>query len=182
MEEITIRRAKSPDAEMLSELSQKTFWDAFHQNPKNAPEDMADYMQMAFNIEQIKKELADEKAIFLIAEIENEAVGYAKIILDSREPEITGEKLIELARLYSKQEFLGKGIGAKLMEECFGEAEKRGCDCMWLGVWEYNSRAQAFYKKYGFYEVGKHVFQLGSDAQTDILMQKKLANSRFNFC
>ncbi len=182
MEEITIRRAKSPDAEMLSELSQKTFWDAFHQNPKNAPEDMADYMQMAFNIEQIKKELADEKAIFLIAEIENEAVGYAKVILDSREPEITGEKLIELARLYSKQEFLGKGIGAKLMEECFEEAKKRNCDCMWLGVWEFNPRAQVFYKKYGFYEVGKHIFQLGSDAQTDILMQKKLTNSRANFC
>ena len=174
MEEIKIRRADSKDAEMLAELSRKTFWDAFHDNPKNAPEDMADYMKTAFNSEQIKRELADKKAIFLVAEIENEAVGYAKLFLDNREPEITGEKPVELARLYSKQEFLGKGVGAKLLKKCFEEAEKFDCDVMWLGVWEFNPRAQAFYRKYGFYEVGKHVFQLGSDAQTDVLMQKEI--------
>ena len=133
---------------------------------------MADYMQKAFNPLQIREELVEEKAIFLIAEIENETTGYAKLIVDSREPEVTGERLIELARLYSKQEFLGKGIGAKLMEKCFEIAEEFGCDAMWLGVWEFNPRAQAFYRKYGFYEIGKHIFQLGSDAQTDVLMQK----------
>ena len=174
MEEIKIRRANSFDAEMLSELSRKTFWDAFHANPKNAPEDMAEYMRTAFNLEQIKKELADAKAIFLIAEITGEAVGYAKLLIDSREPEIKSERPIELARLYSKQEFLGKGIGAKLMDECFREAKDLDRDAMWLGVWEFNPRAQAFYRKYGFYEVGKHIFQLGSDAQTDVLMQRNL--------
>ena len=174
MQEINIRRADLQDAEMLSELSRKTFWDAFHENPKNAPKDMADYMQKAFNVEQIKRELDDEKAIFLVAETEREAIGYAKLLIETREPEISGAKPVELARLYSKQEFLGKGVGAKLMEKCFEEAEKCGCDCMWLGVWEYNPRAQAFYRKYGFYEVGKHVFQLGADAQTDILMKKEI--------
>lgn len=174
MHEIIIRRADVSDAEMLAELSRTTFWDAFHQNPKNAPEDMADYMQTAFNVEQIKSELADAKTIFLIAEIEDEAVGYAKLLIDTREPEITADKPIELARLYSKQEFLGKGVGAKLLERCFREAENLDCDAMWLGVWEFNPRAQAFYRKYGFCEVGKHIFQLGSDAQTDVLMQKNI--------
>jgi ribosomal protein S18 acetylase RimI-like enzyme len=131
-------------------------------------------MQSAFNVEQIKKELSDEKGIFLIAEIAGEAAGYAKLLFDTREPEITAEKPIELVRLYSKQEFLGKGVGAKLMNECFREAKNRGCDAMWLGVWEFNPRAQAFYRKYGFYEVGKHIFQLGSDPQTDVLMQKDI--------
>ncbi len=174
MQEILIRRANLQNAEMLSEVSRKTFWDAFHANPKNAPEDMADYMQKAFNLPQIREELTDEKAIFLIAEIEIDVAGYAKLLLDSREPEITCEKPIELARLYSKQEFLGKGVGAKLMDECFEIAEKLGCDAMWLGVWEFNPRAQAFYRKHGFYEVGKHIFLLGSDAQIDILMQKEI--------
>lgn len=174
MHEIIIRRADVSDAEMLAELSRTTFWDAFHRNPKNAPEDMADYMQTAFNVEQIKSELADAKTIFLIAEIEDEAVGYAKLLIDTREPEITADKPIELARLYSKQEFLGKGVGAQLTERCFREARNLNCDAMWLGVWEFNPRAQAFYRKYGFYEVGKHIFQLGSDAQTDVLMQKEL--------
>jgi len=174
MENIRIRYGTIEDADMLADLSYKTFWDAFHEHPKNAPEDLADYMQKAFNSEQIREELSDENAIFLIAEIENEAAGYAKLMLDSIEPEITAEKPIELNRLYSKQEFLGKGVGKILMEKSLEEAEKRNCDVMWLGVWEYNPRAQAFYRKYGFYEVGKHVFQLGSDSQIDILMQKDL--------
>jgi len=169
-----IRRANLIDAEMLAELSRKTFWDAFHANPKNAPEDMAEYMRTAFNVEQMRRELADVKTIFFIAEIENEVVGYAKLSVDNSEPEITAGKPVELARLYSKQDFLGKGVGAKLMERCFREAKHLNCDAMWLGVWEFNPRAQAFYRKHGFYEVGKHVFQLGSDPQTDILMQKEL--------
>ncbi|MBA2495215.1 MAG: GNAT family N-acetyltransferase [Acidobacteria bacterium] len=176
MESIKIRRAELQDAEMLTELCWKTFWDAFHDNPKNAPEDLADYMCSAFCLEQIRTELSAENSIFLIAEIENEAVGYAKLLLASREPEITGKKPIELNRLYSKQEFLGKGVGKSLIEKCLEEAEKHNCDTMWLGVWEFNPRAQAFYRKYGFYEVGKHIFQLGLDAQTDLLMQKDLNN------
>jgi ribosomal protein S18 acetylase RimI-like enzyme len=173
-DQIKIRVAQSEDAEMLTDLSYKTFWDAFHAHPKNAPEDLADYMRNAFNPEQTKRELSEENSIFLVAEIENEPVGYAKVMLGSREPEITGEKTIELNRLYSKQEFLGKGVGAKLMEECFRIAGKFGCDVMWLGVWEFNPRAQKFYEKYGFRKVGKHVFQLGSDAQIDLLMQKEI--------
>lgn len=174
MSEIKIRQAAIKDAEMLAELSYKTFWDAFHHHPKNAPEDLADYMHKAFNLEQIRREIAEENSTFLIAEIKGEPVGYAKLMVGSIEDGITAEKPIELNRLYSKQEFLGKGIGARLMDECFRIAEGNGCDVMWLGVWEFNSRAQKFYEKYGFYEVGKHVFQLGSDAQTDLLMQKEI--------
>lgn len=174
MTEIKIRRAYLKDDEMLAELSYKTFWDAFHDHPKNAPEDLADYMQQAFNLEQIRRELAEENSIFLIAEIEDETAGYAKLMIGSIEDGVIAEKPIELNRLYSKQEFLGKGVGTRLMEESFRIAEENGCDVMWLGVWEFNPRARRFYEKYGFYQVGRHVFQLGSDAQIDLLMQKEL--------
>jgi GNAT superfamily N-acetyltransferase len=174
MSEINIHKATVEDAEMLTDLAYKTFRDAFHDHPKNAPEDLADYMQKAFNLEQVRSELADKNSIFLVAEIENEPAGYVRLILDSIEPEITATKPIELNRLYSKQEFLGKGVGARLMDECFALAKNLNCDVMWLGVWEYNPRAQRFYEKYGFREVGKHVFLLGLDAQTDLLMQKEI--------
>ena len=170
-----IRRATIEDAEPLTDLAYQTFWDAFHDHPKNAPDDLADYMAKAFNLEQIAEELADKNSIFLIAEIENEMVGYAKLVVDYIEPGVTAEKPVELNRLYSATEYLGKGVGAALMEECFAAATDLGCDAMWLGVWEYNPRAQRFYEKYGFRVVGKHVFQLGSDAQTDLLMQKDLS-------
>jgi ribosomal protein S18 acetylase RimI-like enzyme len=131
-------------------------------------------MRQAFNVEQITAELGDEKSIFLIAEIEGEPAGYAKIIIDALEPGITGERLVELNRLYSHQQFLGKGIGQALMNACLTRAKEENRDVMWLGVWEYNPRAQRFYEKNGFRVVGSHVFQLGEDAQTDLLMQKEL--------
>ncbi len=174
MQEIKIRHADATDVEMLRELSYKTFWDAFHEHPENAPEDMADYMEKAFSLKKIRAELNEKNSVFLIAEIENEPAGYAKITFGAIEDKITAEKPVELNRLYSHQKFLGKGVGARLMDECFQIAKENGCDVMWLGVWEFNPRAQAFYREYGFYEVGKHVFQLGSDAQTDLLMQKEL--------
>src|SRR5687768_10815349 len=127
---IKIRQAKIEDAKMLTDLSYQTFWDAFHDHPKNAPDDLADYMEKAFNQAQIRRELADQNSIFIIAEIDGEPAGYARLIVGATEPEITAEKPIELNRLYSKQEFLGKGVGARLMEECFALAKKSGCDVM----------------------------------------------------
>ena len=170
----SIRYATLDDAKSLTDLSYTTFWDAFAHHPKNAPDDLAYYMRQAFNLEQITQELSDPKAIFLIAEIDGELAGYAKLILDNTEPGITAEKPIELNRLYSQQKFLGQGVGQTLMDACFELAQKEGFDTIWLGVWEFNPRAQRFYEKNGFSFVGKHTFVLGTDPQTDLLMQKEI--------
>lgn len=174
MSEIIIRQAVVEDAEMLRDLAYTTFWDAFHDHPKNAPHDLADYMQKAFSSEQIEAELSDPNSIFLIAEIDGAVAGYARLIHGSTEHGITATRPIELNRLYSHEKFLGKGVGQRLMDACFERSKIEGCDVMWLGVWEYNPRAQRFYEKNGFLEVGKHTFQLGSDPQTDLLMQRDL--------
>lgn len=171
---IPIRQATTEDAKVLTDLAYTTFWDAFAHHPKNAPDDLNHYMRQAFNVDQIGAELIDDKNIFLIAEIGDETAGYAKIILDSIEPGIMAERPIELSRLYSHQKFLGQGVGQTLMDACFERAKTENRDVMWLGVWEFNPRAQRFYEKNGFSIVGKHTFQLGEDPQTDLLMQKKL--------
>lgn len=174
MSEIKIRQAEIADAKVLTDLAYTTFWDAFAHHPKNAPDDLNHYMRQAFNIEQISAELQDDKSLFLIAEIDGKAAGYAKLNLDLSEERISATRPIELNRLYSHQEFLGKGVGQSLMDACFEHAQANSHDVMWLGVWEYNPRAQRFYEKNGFRVVGSHVFQLGEDAQTDLLMQKEL--------
>lgn len=174
MTEIIVRQATINDAKALTDLAYTTFWDAFAHHPKNAPDDLNHYMRQAFNLEQTLKELEDEKSIFLIAEIEGEAAGYAKIIIDNIEPGITAERPVELNRLYSHQQFLGKGIGQGLMDACIERARQEDRDVMWLGVWEHNPRAQRFYEKNGFRVVGSHVFVLGEDPQTDLLMQREL--------
>lgn len=174
MSEITIRQATIEDAKLLTDLAYTTFWDAFAHHPKNAPEDLNHYMRQAFSLEQIAVELEDERSIFLIAEIADRPAGYAKLIVGSIEEGIEAKRPVELNRLYSHQEYLGKGVGQNLMDECFARARRHDHDVMWLGVWEYNPRAQRFYEKNGFIVVGKHTFVLGSDPQTDLLMQRKL--------
>ena len=174
MDQLIIRQATLEDAKVLTDLAYTTFWDAFAHHPKNAPDDLNHYMRQAFNVEQIAIELADSKNIFLIAEIGGEAAGYTKIIVDNIEPRITAQRPIELSRLYSHQKHLGQGVGQMLMDACFARAREEGRDVMWLGVWEYNPRAQRFYEKNGFRVVGSHVFLLGQDPQTDLLMQRDL--------
>lgn len=171
MTSVSIRQATSDDARLLTDLSYTTFWDAFAHHPKNAPDDLAHYMRQAFNIEQISAELSEPASVFLIAEIEGKPAGYAKLIVDSIGEGVMASRPIELSRLYSHQEYLGRGVGQNLMDACFEFAKDADHDVMWLGVWEFNPRAQAFYLKNGFREVGKHTFQLGSDPQTDLLMQ-----------
>lgn len=174
MTSITIRQADPEDAKVLTDLAYTTFWDAFAHHPKNAPDDLNYYMRQAFNLDQITVELAVDRNIFLIAELRDEAAGYAKLIIDNIEPGITADRPVELSRLYSHQKHLGQGIGQSLMDACFERARQEGRDVMWLGVWEFNPRAQRFYEKNGFRVVGKHTFQLGSDPQTDLLMQKEI--------
>lgn len=174
MSQILIRQAVPEDAKLLTDLAYTTFWDAFAHHPKNAPDDLNYYMRQAFNQEQITAELSDARNIFLIAEIEGEAAGYSKIIIDNIEPGVTAERPVELSRLYSQQKHLGQGVGQTLMDACFERAKADGRDVMWLGVWEYNPRAQRFYEKNGFEVVGSHVFLLGKDPQTDLLMRREL--------
>jgi ribosomal protein S18 acetylase RimI-like enzyme len=174
MSEIHIRQADPTDAKLLTDLSYTTFWDAFANHPKNAPDDLAHYMRQAFNVDQIAAELADPNSIFLIATLGGKPAGYAKLIANSTETGITAQHPVELSRLYSHQEYLGKGVGQNLMDACFVRALSDGFDVMWLGVWEYNPRAQRFYEKNGFRIVGKHTFVLGSDPQTDMLMQRSM--------
>lgn len=169
-----IRTATITDAPTLAEIGRASFYDAFKDHPKNAPEDMQLYMNSAFGDEIQKRELLDEKVVYLIAEIEDEPAGYLKLNKDVKEETVIGEKCLEIARLYALQKFIGKGVGAALMQAAIDFAEKNGFDTIWLGVWEYNYRAQAFYKKWGFEPVGEHVFQLGNDAQTDWIWQRKV--------
>ena len=174
MNSLNIRQATIEDAKVLTDLAYTTFWDAFAHHPKNAPDDLNHYMRQAFNLEQIETELADGKNIFLIAELDGDAAGYSKIIIDNIEPGVTAEKPVELSRLYAHQKHLGQGVGQTLMDACFERAKAEDRDVMWLGVWEYNPRAQRFYEKNGFRVVGSHVFLLGKDPQTDLLMQREL--------
>lgn len=172
--DLKIRRGKIEDAETLMPLAIKIFNDTFAGHPLNKPEDMETYTAEAFSLEQVRRELTDENKIVFIAEIEGEMIGFAKLKEHSTENCITDPNPIELQRFYIAHEFHGQGIAKTLMESVLDEARSKNYQTIWLGVWEYNPRAQRFYEKLGFQVVGKHIFVLGSDPQTDLVMEKKL--------
>lgn len=170
--ELVIRHASLADSGLLAELGARTFAETFASD--NTPADMAAYLASSFSEGRQAAELAEPESLFLIAEIGEIAAGYAKLGVGRTPDSVTGDQPIELVRLYVAREWLGRGIGAALMQTCINEASHKGYHTIWLGVWERNQRARAFYRQWDFHEVGKHVFQLGNDAQTDILMQRFL--------
>lgn len=168
--DVSIRRANPSDAGLLTELGARTFEETFAAD--NNEEDMAAYLAASFNVAQQMAELNDSASTFFIAEVEGHAAGYAKLQAGEPAPEVEGAKAVELVRLYVSREWLGRGVGEALMRACVEEARRAGHETIWLGVWERNGRAQAFYRKWNFRAIGEHVFQLGSEAQTDILMER----------
>ncbi|MEP6923458.1 MAG: GNAT family N-acetyltransferase [Pyrinomonadaceae bacterium] len=173
-ESVKIRFATVEDAAILAEISRKSFYDAFKDHPKNEPEDMRLYMDSAFGAEIQARELADPQIIYLIVEAAGEIAGFVKLHKDTREETVTGDKCLEIARFYLLQEWIGRGVSKQMMQMVLDYAQEKGFDTVWLGVWEYNYRAQAFYKKWGFEHTGEHIFQLGNDPQTDWVWQRKV--------
>jgi ribosomal protein S18 acetylase RimI-like enzyme len=173
--DVTIRRGTLADAALLSELGARTFSETF--SADNTPEDLAAYVATSFNVAQQTSELEDPGSTFLIAEVNGHAAGYAKLHDGEPEKGVEGAKPIELVRLYVSRDWLGRGVGEQLMRACIDEALQAGHETIWLGVWERNARAQAFYRKWNFRAVGEHMFQLGSDLQRDILMERSLTSS-----
>ena len=171
---VQIRKASENDAEILAKIGWQAFDEAFGEHPKNAPEDMKLYRDEYFSVARIAADLRDPQTVYLVAEINSEIAGYAKIQFETREDCLANGKTIELCRLYALDEFIGKGIGKALMLNYLELGKEKGCEIAWLGVWEFNHRAQEFYKKFGFEKCGEHVFQLGNDPQIDWVMQKKL--------
>ena len=170
---VTTRCADKNDAELLAELGARTFNETFETD--NTQEDMTAYLASAFSLTQQTAELAHPASTFLIAEVDGIAAGYAKLHAGEPPEGVQGMKPIELVRLYASREWHGRGVGEALMRACLEEALRGRYETMWLGVWERNARAQAFYRKWEFREVGEHIFQLGSDQQRDILMERAIS-------
>src|SRR3954469_24393017 len=168
----TVRNADAGDLSTLLEMGIRTFNEAFAD--VNRPEDMEAYLGEAFAEEQVATEMGDPLSTFLIAESDGSPVGYAKLYRGEVPDCVTGKHPIELARLYVVRNVYGLGVGNALMNGLINIARQEGYETMWLGVWEHNERAKAFYRKHGFTEVGSHIFQLGSDAQTDLVMERRL--------
>lgn len=167
-----IRNANISDVPELARFAEAAFRDAFAKD--NSKEDMDAYCRSSFSESIQRKEVSDPQVITLVA-VENESIiGFAQWVKDSKNKSVASKKTCELKRLYVDAQWHGKGIAQGLIESVIQQSKELEFDILWLGVWENNPKAIRFYEKYGFIKVGEHDFMLGSDRQTDWIMQLKL--------
>jgi ribosomal protein S18 acetylase RimI-like enzyme len=169
MSSIKIRKATLSDLEAIQKISTQTFIETFA--AVNTPENIANYVKDSFNSEQLTSELNNVNSQFYLATSGNEILGYLKINFGDAQTETITKNALEVHRIYVSQAFHGKNVGQLLLDEVKKIAQHTGVDYIWLGVWEENHRALRFYTKNGFVEFDKHVFTLGNEEQTDLLMR-----------
>ena len=169
MNTIEIRKATVSDLETIQKISIQTFIETFA--AVNSPENIANYIKDSLNTDQLTDELNNANSQFYIAYSDIEVVGYLKINFGDAQTESINENALEVQRIYVLQNFHGKKIGQLLLEEVKKIAQTTDVEYIWLGVWEENHRALRFYTKNGFVVFDKHVFIMGNDEQTDLLMR-----------
>lgn len=157
------------DLNTLVEITRKTFVDAFEKD--NDPEDFNTYIDKAFDKNNIEQQLGNPDSIFYFVYKDEVLSGYFKLNEHAAQTDIKSEESIELERIYVLQDFQGQKIGQWMLKEVVNLARSMQKEFLWLGVWEKNSRAIAFYENNGFSKFGKHPYYIGKDKQMDWLLR-----------
>lgn len=157
---------------LLQEISIETFNDTF--KDQNSAANMNAYLERAFNLKQLEKELSTISSNFFFIYYNDEPAGYLKVNLNDAQSEKMGDESLEIERIYIRNKFQGKGLGKYLINKAIKLAIEQSKKMIWLGVWERNDNAIGFYKKLGFVQTGAHSFYMGDEEQIDIIMSKTL--------
>lgn len=168
---MTVRRATTADAATLSSFGRRVYHDTFA--GANDPDDLADYLDHAYTEERQHAEILDPAMDTLLLDRDGGLAAFAQLRPGTKDG-VSGPHPIELWRFYVDPAWHGRGVAAELMAAAEDAARARGAQTVWLGVWERNTRAQAFYRKHGFTVAGSHIFWMGSDPQRDLIMVKTL--------
>ncbi len=164
-----VHDAIEADAPVLAELAARTFREAFAAD--NNPDDMRAHLESAYTQASHLAEIRDPSIDTLLVRIYGgPPIAYAQLRTGHVSDGVPAEGSVELWRFYVDAPWHGRGVAHGLMAAVKLRAKRRGANTLWLGVWERNARAQAFYGKHGFRKVGNHIFVVGSDPQTDDVM------------
>lgn len=172
MDKIVIKKVSLSDIDDLQSISKQTFLETFAD--LNTESDMKKYIDENLSIDKLTSELIIPDSEFYFSSIYSNVIGYLKINFGQAQTELKDQKTLEIERIYILKGFHGKNVGQILFDKALQIAARKKADYIWLGVWEKNARAISFYKKNGFVEFDRHIFILGDDAQTDIMMKRNL--------
>ncbi len=174
--QIQITRVNLEDLLSLQSIGRQTFSETFA--PDNTAENMSKYLEEGFAEQKLMDELANPNSEFYFALIDHQVIGYLKLNYGQAQTELKDSKALEIERIYVLQAYQGKNVGQLLYTKAIEVAKQASVDYVWLGVWEENHRALRFYQKNGFVPFDKHVFKLGNEEQTDILMKHYLSENQ----
>ena len=169
---VKIRKINILDLLQLQKIGISTFSETFAEH--NTKEDLEKYLKESFAADKLIAELENPDAAFYFAELDDTVIGYLKINFGDAQTELKDNKSVEIERIYVLQAYHGKKIGQLLFNKAIEIAKEHQAHYVWLGVWEENHRALQFYKKNGFVQFDTHIFKLGNDEQTDIMMKLAL--------
>jgi ribosomal protein S18 acetylase RimI-like enzyme len=178
MKNLQIRQATVADLAALQTIGRQTFAQTYADG--NTVENMVKYLAEGFSEEKLGAELQNENSQFYFALQKEKVIGYLKVNTGDAQSDKQDPSSLEIERIYVLQEYQGKRVGFSLYQQALAIALERKSPYIWLGVWEKNPNAMRFYQKQGFVEFDQHIFQLGEDAQTDILMRLNLNTSSPN--
>lgn len=169
---IRIKSCSQADLQVLREISIETFTETFQE--QNTLENMQAYLKDAYTLEKLKKEMEHDHSMFFFIYDDDQLAGYMKVNTDDAQSEEMDADSLEIERIYIRSGFQSKGLGKYLMNKAMDIAETKEKQKVWLGVWEHNAQAIAFYRKNDFVQTGSHSFLMGDDEQTDYIMTKTL--------
>ena len=160
------------DIKKLQTIAKQTFTETF--GSQNTAEDLAKFLSEEYAFDKLKAEVENPESFYYFCYFEDELAGYLKLNVGAAQTEPDYPEALEIQRIYVLQKYQRKRIGLAMMQQALAVAKKIKKSQVWLGVWEKNLKAQAFYRKSGFEKVGSHDFVLGNDIQTDYILVKEL--------
>ena len=169
---ISEKKCTIKDLQILQNISIETFNETFKE--QNSSENLKAYLDRAFNLKQLEKELFNNYSEFYLVYYNDEIAGYLKVNINEAQSEEMREDSLEIERIYIKKKFQKYGLGKYLLNKAMDIAIERNKKKIWLGVWDKNDNAIAFYKKMGFVQTGAHSFYMGDEEQIDYIMSKTL--------
>jgi len=172
MTDFDIKKVTLDNIDQLQKLSKQTFFESFSSG--NTEENIQKYLDEAFSVSRLTEELNDNNVVFYFAILEDQVIAYLKLNFGPSQTELQCDRAVEIERIYVLNAFQGKSFGQALFGKATEIAREKGADYVWLGVWEENLKAINFYKKNGFVVFDKHLFKLGDDVQTDLMMKLEL--------
>lgn len=172
MNEIEIKQVKRNDVDQLQKICRQTFYETF--SADNTEENISKYLVEEFSTAKLTEELGDKNAEFYFAIQDKNIIGYLKINIGQSQTELKDDRALEIERIYVLKDFQGRNVGQFLFNKAIQIAVQRKADYVWLGVWEKNTGAIKFYKKNGFVAFDTHIFKLGNEEQSDIMMKRNL--------